>query len=242
MNEADYAWQQLCIDLLAQPKSDGKRPCHRLAGRLLTFTSSPLVSIRRVAWRNALRELEWLCYGNGSLVLLHPDTQHWWSRWAQVGIVPGLTNLEIDTFTSSIRLSPSSRRNVLTTWTGSRSSVPRNDFVMQATVTGDSLDLFVFQRTANVMTGVNHNWIQYWAIGLYAAYHAKLQMRALRWIAGDIHLYESHIETAVKCCKSAGQHCTPTLVYEANSPNLQAKDFVLSGTYEPVIRDNVKYI
>ena len=55
-----------------------------------------------------------------------------------------------------------------------------------------------YQRSADMILGVPHNWIQSWALLLWFAYHSKLKVGHLRWLFGDAHIYchETHVTTA----------------------------------------------
>jgi thymidylate synthase len=55
-----------------------------------------------------------------------------------------------------------------------------------------------YQRSCDVLLGLQHNWIQHWALLTYIAKRAKLDVGSYTWIGGDVHLYNepSHIEVA----------------------------------------------
>lgn len=243
MTNADTIWQDLASEILTDGSVDKHptRPRRSIPGALQVFTRAPLVSVRHTAWRNALREMEWLCGANGELWCLHARTQHWWSRWAKNGVVPGLTALPVTDFAASIIKTPTSRRNILTTWNGTRSPVPRNDFVIQSAVTNGHLELMVFQRSANLMTGMHHNWMQYWALGLWLGNVTKVPFTTLRWIPGDVHLYDAHADVAQKCLEAL-PITTPDLRHTASSGQFRAIDFALTGEYCPIVCDTVEYL
>ena len=56
--------------------------CYRVRNRMLNFTSTPLVSARRTAWRNCLREWEWFMSGSNHIADLHQSVRAWWEPWA----------------------------------------------------------------------------------------------------------------------------------------------------------------
>ncbi len=233
MMNPDTAWANMVSDLLDERVVEhNNRAYRRMPGSLLTFHATPLVTLRKTSWRNALRELEWLAYGNGYLANLHPAAQSWWKRSVgEDGCVPHV-GFEIEPFLAGVRDNPMSRRNVLTSYSRGICSVPRNDFVLQATVDRGDLDLFVYQRTCDVMRGAMHNWIQYWALGMWAAHHAGLKMHRLLWVAGDIHLYEAHAKVAHNCVKADARHTRPNLQYSGLSKDFRADEFILDGTYQ----------
>lgn len=71
-------------DLVGRVLRDGQRvvtrghACRRLTFEKLEFRSFPLVSVRRTAWKNALREWEFFMRGGSHLDDLHPAVRHWW--------------------------------------------------------------------------------------------------------------------------------------------------------------------
>lgn len=242
---ADQTWRLLAEELLNAPtvERNGRRFAS-IPGDVILFTQTPLVSLRRTAWKNALREFEWLCYGNGCVGNLHPAVRHWWARWADhyscvdgVGLKPG----DAGRFSRGVAENPESRRNVLATWSLPSGTAPRNDFVAVATADGGALDLFVFQRTCDLTRGAPHNWVQYWALLLWTANGAGLRPRALRWVTGDVHLYEQHRDLVTRAAVGVVGP-VPQLIYTPTGPDFRASDFTLDGPYAPVVRENAEYV
>src|SRR5205814_38947 len=59
-------------------------PCLRLCRpkyAAYEFDSTPLVSTRKTAWKNSLREWEWFMSGSAHIDSLHPDVRSWWEPW-----------------------------------------------------------------------------------------------------------------------------------------------------------------
>lgn len=238
----DMTWSSMVEELLLRPKRTvNGRVFRRMPGWLVDFTTTPLVSVRVTAWQNALRELEWLMYGDGELQRLHPEARHWWDRWAIDGKVPGVGLPGVDALLEQVVLHPHSRRLIVTTWDKVRSVIPRNDFVAQVTVDEGRLDLFVYQRTCCMLRGVNHNWIQYWALAKWLAQSAGLAQGTLRWVSGDVHLYEQH-ENVAKRAAQAERPATPALQYTPTGGPFNAGGFSITREYLPVVRDAVEYV
>ncbi len=56
---------------------------------MVTFNDTPLISVRRTAWKNALREMEWFLSGSSNIDDLHKNVRSWWKPWADAnGDVP----------------------------------------------------------------------------------------------------------------------------------------------------------
>lgn len=244
--DPDAAWQEMVRECLSRPAvGDGPRAHRAVPGWLLEFTSAPLVSARVCAWRNALREWEWLMYGEGRLDALHPSTRHWWARWAsERGVVPGVCVGTLEALVLNVSLRPESRRNVVTTLSLGPCPVPRNDFVAQFHLWDGALELFVFQRTCDLGRGAPHNWLQFWALGAWVAHRASLPLARLRWISGDAHLYVAH-EPVLRRAAAVLRGLLPerpALRYAPTGTAFRASDFSLDGPYSPVVRDTLGYV
>ena len=261
-------------DLIAQVRNRGHRLFTRNAyrTRLIAQTvhldRTPLVSARKTAWRNALREWEWFMSGSNNVNALHESVRHWWKPWANAyGEVKynyskqfrcfdgGWGRKGFDQLThwlDGVRDHPNSTRNVMTTWHSEEMAAKDcpitncHGTVIQAFVTDGVLDIFTYQRSCDLVCGVPHNWIQYWAFLLWAAHRTGHRPGAVTWTGGDVHLYEEHLPMADRLIALTLQELltdgTPELVYTPTSDEFIADDFQLNGPYQPVITDSVKMI
>lgn len=239
----------------------------RSTNHMVTFDSTPLVGLRRTAWKNALREWEWFMSGSNTIDDLHPSVHPWWEEWAsdygaiygnygrQLRLAEGLNEWDepdsidqIQYLIDGIHSNPSSRRLVATTWHAydmTRTYTPITNChgtVIQFFVQPDNkLDMTMYQRSADLMLGVPHNWIQYWAFLQYMAHVTGKLVGSFTWIGGDVHVYNSHIEMAYKMLKYDQElPRVPQMEYYPTSANFQADDFVLDAEYEPVFKDRLK--
>ena len=242
---ADAAWQNTVRETLeGGTRDDGPRPCVYAPSPMFIFRSTPLVQARKTAWRNALLEFEWLLYGEGRVERLDPRVSHWWDRWAREGdVVPGVALPDPEEVVERLRTTPHSRRNVMTTLASGPCPVPRNDFVLQTVAVRGELELFVYQRTADLGRGIAHNWVQHWAFGQWLATRTGMPFACLRWCGGVLHAYDAHAEVlrraaAVDC----GCLRTPTLTHKPSGNKFRAADFGLLGTYSPVVCDPLEYV
>jgi thymidylate synthase len=111
--------------------------------------------------------------------------------------------------------------------------------VIQAFADGwNQLHLVTYQRSADVVCGVSHNWLQYWAFLLWLANVADLNVGSLTWIGGDVHLYEQHVPMARRLTELKDQQ-QPELLYTPSGGEFKADDFSLSSCYTPQISENV---
>jgi len=240
----------------------------------ITFTQTPLVTLRKTAWKLALREMEWFMSGD----MKCPDElMPWWQDQLTMGMYRGGyshqyrrsgytgTFDQIQYLLNGLRNNPNSRRLVMTTWNPSDmayiTELNHNPLtpscchasLVQLFVREGRVHMTHYQRSADLLLGVPHNWIQYWALLLYFARHAKLIAGTMRWIFGDAHCYlhPTHIETIeqlLKCDPLLQLDNSFNLVYnktyeEPGVPVFQASDFSLEGTIpEPLVLTRPKLL
>lgn len=191
------------------------------------FDSFPLITVRKTAWKLALTEMEWFMsgesecpknlskwwagqlneYGEYELGYPHQFRSSVYrsslnddgNRFDQIAyILDGLKNHQ------------HSRRLVMTSWnTGEMANITETNHNPQtpSTCHGSLVQFFVvngelhirhYQRSADMLLGIPHNFVQYWALLTYFAFHSNLKVGSLTWVFGDAHVYneDSHIEAA----------------------------------------------
>lgn len=159
---------------------------------------------------------------------------------------------------NALQTNPHSRRLLLTTWhpgemsritcTNDNPNTPTtcHNTVTQFFVRNNHLNLFTYQRSADILLGVPHNWVQTWAMMLYFAYHANLKPGIVRWCFGDAHVYNepSHIDVANKIINTKLDDTGIELIYDPkeiqydknNVPIFKADDFIIDDVIpEPLI-------
>lgn len=240
------------------------------------FDTTPLVSSRKTCWKLALREWEWFMSGSNKLKDLHPSVLSWWEPWQSQGEVwrnyscqfrnfagHESTVDSIDIFINGIKYNPFSRRNVITTWNTADMNNEKcpitncHGTVIQALVSKDKkLTIKTYQRSADVICGVPHNWIQYWAFLLWVCHLTDTKPGSLIWIGGDVHIYEEHKDLAIKICRTAPSEqskdkekdkesqktSTPNLIYKGTSKRFLADDFSLDGPYDYILNEKAKMV
>lgn len=235
----------------------------RIINPVVKFNSTPLISIRRTAWKHALREMEWFLSGSKKIEDLHESVRHWWEPWVDHGFIhhnysqqfrqfagTGQSVDQLKYLINGLKNNPFSRRHVITTWNTADMTCQYcqitncHGTVIQCYVNpDDTVDMTMYQRSADLMLGVPHNWIQYWAFLMYLAHQSGRKVGKFTWIGGDTHIYEAHMEVADKCRHSnISQTETPELTYTPTSDNFKADDFTLVGEYKPIIKESLELI
>lgn len=184
----------------------------------MTFHQTPLVTLRKTAWKKAIREMEWFMSGDPRC----PDELlDWWqgqlssSQCYYDGYGSQLRHFgdgfdQVEFILNGLRNNPNSRRLVMTCWhshamaniaeLNENPNTPTtcHSTLVQFFVRNGALNMTSVQRSCDVLLGLPHNLLQSWAMLMYFAHHANLKVGAMRWVIGDAHLYlhESHIETA----------------------------------------------
>ncbi len=270
---ATYA-NDFYIDLISDLYSSGEEittrndRVKRLICKPASFFRTPLVSVRKTAWKNCLREWQWFMSGSSYLEDLHPKVNSWWLSWVNgMGTVENNYSKQFRHFSPSegddyhgfdqvkylidgIKNHPNSRRNVITTWHTKDMVDPITPItnchgtVIQCFVErGDRLHLVTYQRSCDAICGIPHNWLQYWAFLMWLAHRTDKKPYCLTWIGGDVHLYRAHTEIAEEILRHSHMNLpSPQLVYTPTGEEFLADDFSLDGPYEPLIHTTAPMI
>lgn len=266
MKSTDEIFRELVEDVLVNGNYMDTRngKVVRSTNKMITFDSTPLIGIRKTSWKNALREWEWFMSGSSHLEDLHPSVRSWWEPFAVDGCVNYnysaqlrmAVGYDLDKYCDQImylidgiKSNPTSRRLVATTWNASdmtNSDCPitncHGTVIQFFAQPNGKLDLTMYQRSCDLMLGVPHNWIQYWAFLQYMAHVTGKLVGSFTWVGGDVHVYNSHIEMAYKMLKHNEQlpRVPQMEYYPSEGTTFKADDFVLDAEYEPVFKERLK--
>jgi thymidylate synthase len=240
----------------------------------VTFTTTPLVTLRKTAWKKALREMEWFLSGDSECP---EELLDWWN--GQLDTDRCLTSgygiqlrqstfydFRVDDHNSfdqvefiqdALKNNPNSRRLLMTAWNAGEMAniTTANDnpntptcchsIVVQFFVRNGHLNMKSYQRSADMLLGVPHNWIQSWAMLLWFAHHAGLKVGSMTWMWGDAHVYneESHVDTAETMIRFYTGMDEVKMVYTPTSEEFKASDFTIEGDIpDPIVTTRPKLL
>ena len=169
----------------------------------------PLVTTKKVLFEAVVRELLWFLRGSTNI---HDGlSQHTpiWDAWADergdLGPIYGAQwrnwgNTGIDQIHSALNLiknDPYSRRNLVSAWNVAdlpQMKLPPCHAFFQFRVSGDRLDLQMYQRSADIALGVPFNIASYALLLTLAARETNLEPGVFIHTLGDAHIYLNHID------------------------------------------------
>lgn len=261
MNVADYHYRSLIEQVLNYGdliETRNHAAYSLISTDTIIFVETPLVTLRKTAWRKALREMEWFLSGDAKCPdelldwwngQLSPDGKYHRGYGEQLRNWPRTSTTgfdQIQNLIAGIKNHPYSRRHVITTWNPYEMSIITqlnsnlrtpsccHATIIQYFVRNSMLSARTYQRSCDLLLGSIHNWIQHWALLLWLANQTQLEVGCLIWDFGDLHIYreDSHLEVADSILneteESIGMRSNPRLVY-CGSGDFKANDFELIG-------------
>lgn len=269
-NQANAAFHDL-IDMVlmcGKPIPGRNGNTRRIAFASYAFSETPLVSLRKTAWRNAILEWEWFMSGSENINDLDPRVRHWWEpfvgvdkstlfynyghafrRGSEIDYHDRRRTDQVQIAIDTVKEHPYSRRNVITTW------IPEHvhsGLMNPTNCHGTSIQLFcdqdnvlsmgMFQRSCDVVLGLQHNWLQYWAFLLWLARETDKTPGHFHWVGGDVHIYEAHLGVAEHIHALSPLAEVPSLVISPEKGPFRAADFSLDGQYVPLLTEPVEML
>ena len=174
----------------------------------------PLLTTKKVFLRGIIHELLWFLSGSTNVQYLQDHDVKIWDEWAdengELGPVygrqwrswatPDSSSIDqISAVVQSIRLTPESRRHVVSAWNVGeieQMALPPCHALFQFYVANGKLSCQLYQRSADVFLGVPFNIASYALLTMMIAQVCNLGVGEFIHTFGDAHLYRNHLEQA----------------------------------------------
>ena len=175
----------------------------------------PILQVRPVSWKTAIRELLWMVRGESNVRSLQAEGVHIWDAWADengdLGPIYGKQWRllikrngdyvdQLANVIKAIHRDPTSRRLIVSAWNVcdlDRMALPPCHMMFQFYVTADyHLDCQMYQRSADLCVGTPFNAIGYATLTQMIAQETGLLPGKLIIVMGDAHIYEDQVELA----------------------------------------------
>jgi thymidylate synthase len=176
----------------------------------------PLVTTKKVLFPAVVRELLWFLRGSTNInddltqhtpiwdAWADPDGElgpiygHQWRSWGGDGGRAGRNGIDqLQQAIDTIRRDPTSRRIIVSAWNVGdlpRMKLPPCHALFQFYVTGEHLDLQLYQRSADLALGIPFNIASYALLLQMVAQETGLTARHFVHTLGDAHIYLNHVE------------------------------------------------
>lgn len=206
-----------CLDENPRPKWADGTPAHT---RFVTHVQQqydlakgeyPLMSIRNMAWKSAVKEVLWIYQDQTSELSVLEDKHgiKWWREWESVkrpetiGQRYGATVKKYDLMNrllNGIKENPYGRRHIMSLW--QEDDFTETDGLMPCafetiwTVRGEYLDMALIQRSSDYLTAGHINQLQYVALQMMVAQICGYKPGVFTHFIANLHIYDRHIENA----------------------------------------------
>jgi len=173
----------------------------------------PLVTTKKVHLRSIVHELLWFIAGDSNVGYLQDNGVKIWDDWADqetgdLGPIYGVQwrswptrdGSTVDQLTKvidQIRTEPMSRRMIVSAWNVSElddMALPPCHTLFQFHVSGDRLNLQLYQRSADLFLGVPFNIASYALLLAMVAQVTGLRAGEFVHTLGDAHIYVNHVD------------------------------------------------
>lgn len=210
---------QQYLDLLRDIQENGTCTSDRTGtgtksvfGRQMRFDMKdgfPLLTTKKLYTRAIIHELLWMISGSTNVKYLQDNKVTIWDEWAdedgELGPVYGsqwrsFGGRGIDQLTqviNDIQSNPNSRRLIINSWNPQDlhiMALPPCHCFIQFKVYEDTLNLQLYQRSADVFLGVPFNIGSYALLLCMVAQVTNLKAGEFVHTLGDVHIYDNHQE------------------------------------------------
>ena len=176
-------------------------------GKMMEFDLTkgfPLLTTKRLSFKNILTELIWIISGNESTEYLKQHNNTIWDEWTSDGFLHegygkqwrnfgGVDQLK--NVIENIKTNPYSRRHIVSAWnpiTVDNATLPPCHILFQFYVRDGNLSCSLYQRSADLFLGVPYNIASYSLLTHIIAHLTALKPSTFVWMGGDVHIYNNH--------------------------------------------------
>ena len=231
-----------CLDKNPRPvwidtKEDGteiRTPAHTLSvnHRLITYDLSrnqvPIITLRPIAWKSAIKELLWIYQDqSNSLDLLESKYGiHWWNEWdvgdRTIGARYGETVRRyklMDKLLEGLKKDPDGRRHILSMWQEEDFKEPGLNPCAFQTIWNvrhgkdgvDYLDMVLVQRSSDFIMAGSINQTQYAVFLCMVANVLGYTPGQFSWFVDNVQIYDRHMEAANELLRRESVDCEPKI-------------------------------
>ena len=198
----------------------------------------PLITLRPIAWKNAVREILWIYQDQTSSlnVLENKHDIHWWNDWESkdrpgtIGQRYGATVKKYDLVNNllkELKEDPFGRRHIMSLW--QEEDFKETDglkpcaFLTMWNVRKQNgimyLDMTLIQRSSDYLTACAINQLQYIALLLMVSKHCNMEPGVFTHFIQNIQIYDRHVENAKIMLDRKPIECNPKLVLDTDKTN-----------------------
>lgn len=207
----------------------------------------PAIGSKKVAFKSAITELLWYIKGEGTLDYLHEHGVTIWDKFARpdgsLGPVYGVQLRDwigedgehfdqLKDTINQIKNDPHSRRHVISFWAVHelhRMALPPCPMMFQFNVKGNTLNLMVTQRSADIFLGLPFDMIAMSTLLHIVAKETGYEAAVVTYSIGSAHIYYNHIAQCKEMVTrfNADPRPAPTLMFYKH-PDKTFEDYVPS--------------
>lgn len=227
----------------------------------------PLLTTKYINFKNVVQELLWFLHGNTNINQtrfndgdIDTDIVKIWKPWADsAGHIGNLYGKQWRNFGTSccgknvdqiknliygLKKEPYSRQHVVSAWNPVEQNINTYmkpcHFAFQFLVTGkNTLDIVVYQRSADFCIGIPYNIASYALLLHMIALECKMSVGCVKFMFGNVHIYSNHIEPFKKQLEHDPTEF-PTISIQCPSDIFSIrKEHIILNNY--VARDFIKY-
>lgn len=192
-----------------------------------------ILTTKRMSLPTIIHELLWIISGSTNTKYLTDNKVTIWNEWAdengELGPVygkqwrdwNGLDQIKV--MHNQIRNNPDSRRIIVEAWNVgelSEMKLPPCHKMFQVFCNGETMDLLMYQRSADMFLGVPYN-LAFYSILLIMLCHVHGYIPGkLIHVTGDTHIYSNHEEQVLEQLSRPIQNKPPTLSFSGVHNNL----------------------